>query len=53
MLRAIHDARTEDSQIERKVAKASHESPARVRFERHMTAEPGGKRCRRWWSPAL
>ena len=47
ILRAIRGARAELSQADRIAIEAGDDFSARVRFERDVTAEPGGNGCRR------
>ena len=53
VLRAIRRARAELSQADRIAIEAGGDFSARLRFERDVAAEPGGKSCRRCPSPSL
>ena len=53
VLRAIRRAGAELSQADRIAIEAGDDFSVRVRFERDVTAEPGGKSCRRSPSPSL
>ena len=53
VLRAIRRACAERSQADRMAIEAGDDFSVRVRFERDMTAEPGGKSWRRSPSPSL
>src|SRR5262252_5985880 len=50
VLSAIRRVCAELSQTNRKAIKAGDDFSARLRFERDVTANPGGKRC---WLPSL
>ena len=53
ILRAIRRARAELSQADRIAVEAGDDISVRMRFERDVTAEPGGNGCRRGRRPRL
>jgi hypothetical protein len=53
LLRAIRSARAKLSQADRMAIEAGDEFSVRVHFERDVTANPGGKSCRRSRPPSL
>ena len=53
VLRAIRRAGAELSQADRMAIEAGDDVSVRARFERDVSAEPGGESCRRSSSPSL